>query len=171
MQISICLYLLRWADKRRSKAGPVASSHHRCLTDVGRRKMGSEDHFPSAVSGRGQNCAPPVSKASRRKSLMRLSRLSVGSASLGPAAVSLTAPPCLGPSHCDSGIIIIHQPCPTSASLAHRFNFSPGGVVRLAPSKYSCHACAMWALTQCTLSILLQYNVKYSHSRCCPMGS
>ena len=62
------------------RQGPLRASHHRCLTDVGRRMTGSEDHFPSAVSGHGQNCAPPVSKASRRKSLMRLF---VGSASPG----------------------------------------------------------------------------------------
>lgn len=160
------MYLLRWADKRRSKAGPVACLHHRCLTDVGRRMTGSEDHSPSAVSGHGQNCAPPVSKASRRKSLMRLF---VGSASPGCGVAhcaSLSWPISLRQRHYyySPAVSDKRQPCA-------QVNFSPGGVVRSAPSKYRCHACAMWALTQCTLSILLLYNVKYSHSRCCPMGS
>ena len=136
----------------------------RCLADVGRRMTGSEDHFPSAVSGH-REVAAPVSKIS--KALMRLS---VGSASSGSAAVSLTAPPLswlisLRQRHYYSPAVSDErQPC------AQDYFFSPGGVVRLAPSKYRCHACAMWAFTQCTLSILLLYNVKYSHSRSFPHG-
>ena len=104
---------------------------------------GSEDHFPSAVSGHGEDGAAHFeSLLNRLKSLMRLS---VGSASPEPTAVSLTAPPSLGQSHCDSGIIFHYyspavsdkrQPCAQVQFLA--WGRCPFGPVEVPLSRV-CH--------------------------------